>query len=462
MSKMKKNDFFKSQLGVVLAAAGSAVGLGNLWAFPYKAGANGGGIFILMYLFFALCLGLPVMISEFIIGKNASNSSSIRMFDRIPTENEKRPVFFKSIGILGCISSIMVASFYAIIAGWSFEYLLMGITEGYSAFAQGPEYASVYFGSLVTNFELSTIYGVTFIVLTLCISFFGINAGIEKMSKVLMPLLVVILILLLVNGVLSGGFAKTVNFLIFPSLTSFDGTKVNIASAALTAMSQAFFSLSLGMAGMITYGSYMPKESNVISTSLKIVTFDTLVAFLAGFAIFPIVFAQGLDPAQGTGLVFNSLTVCFANLKLGRLLGILTFSLLLIAAITSLVSMLETVISAVIGGTKIERKGVVVVIGLFVILGSVLCQPALGLSASFLEFAADNLMDQFDQLTMNMFIPFTSLLTVLFVGFRIRKDLVISEFRSQSLGNKFYFYIRFVLPIILCFVMFIGLKDLFT
>ncbi len=461
MAKIMKQDAFRSQVGLILAAAGSAVGLGNLWGFPYKVGENGGGFFIVLYLFFAIAVGLPLMIAEFVIGKNAKNNSSIRMFKKIPTNNELPAKFFASIGILGCIASTILASFYAVIAGWSFEYLLRGITTGYGEFAQGQEYAEVYFNSLVGDFSRSSIYATTFIVLALGISYFGIRAGVEKASKILMPILVSILLFLVVNGVLSSGLNQTVDFLLTPRLVALDGTPINIPRTVISAMSQAFFSLSLGLAAMITYASYMQKDTRILGVSAKIVFFDTCVAFLAGFAIFPIVFAQGASPQQGTGLVFNALTVCFANLRFGRLLGILTFALLLIAALTSIVAMVETMISGITGGTKIKRQYAVMFMGVVLIIGSIFAQPALGFSIPILNQLSDDVIGQLDALVMNFFIPVIAFLTVIFVGFRLKKELLFQEFRSRTVAVVFYRYLRYVIPCLVVLVFLGGLYDLF-
>ncbi len=451
----QKNDSFKTQLGLILAAAGSAIGLGNLWGFPYKAGENGGSVFIAIYLFFALAVGLPLMISEFIIGKHSSNNSSVRMFYKMPTNDETRPKKFAIIGILGTIASLLIATFYAVIAGWSIDYFLTGITQGYSQFAEGTEMSAAYFNALITDFGRSGIYAVTFILLAIVITFFGINDGIEKASKILMPALFIILIILLINGFMSGGFNETLDFLFTPRLTYLDGTDLNVGKTAIAAMSQAFFSLSLGLSAMITYASYMKKDTKVIGVSFKIVLFDTIVAFLAGFAVFPILFSLGGDPASGPGLVFISLTVSFATIPFGRILGIFTFLLLFIAALTSIVSMIETIVSAIIGGTKLPRKPTVIIVGVVIILGSILNQPALGIAIPFLQGLADNLIDQLDKLTMNFVIPIVTLLIAIFVGFRMKKELVFAEFRSYKVATLFYAYLRYVIPL-LVFIVFIS------
>ncbi len=461
MAKMIKHETFRSQVGLILAAAGSAVGLGNLWGFPYKVGENGGGFFIALYLFFAIAVGLPLMIAEFAIGKNSKNSSSIRMFRKMPTNNEIPPKFFASIGILGCIASTILASFYAVIAGWSFEYLLRGISTGYGEFAKGQEYAQVYFNSLTSDFSRSSIYAITFILIALGISFFGIRSGIEKASKILMPVLVAILLFLVVNGVLSDGLNQTIDYLLTPRLVTLDGTPINIPRTVISAMSQAFFSLSLGLAAMITYASYMQKDTKILGVSTKIVFFDTCVAFLAGFAIFPIVFAQGASPQQGTGLVFNALTVCFANLTYGRILGILTFALLLIAALTSIVAMIETMISGIVGGTRIKRQYAVFFMGIILITGSIIAQPSLGISIPILNKLSSDVIGQLDALVMNFFIPIISFLTAIFVGYRLKKELLFQEFRNKTAALLFYRYLRYVVPCLVVLVFLGGLFDLF-
>ncbi len=451
----------KGQFGFILTAAGSAIGLGNLLMFPYKVGEHGGSIFVYAYLFFALAIGLPLMIAEFAIGRSSKNNSSIRMFRKIPTNNEKRPLFFSIIGVLGTLACLLIAFFYTTVAGWCIEYFLLGIYKGYDKFSEGLLYADAYYNFLKIDFHRSTIYSVAFLLLTLGISYFDLKKTVTKISKILMPSLILILIGLVIYNGVTLSLKDTAQYLFVPTLTDINGNNVNVGRTTLAAMSQAFFSLSLGFATMITFASYMNKETKVVRVSTKIVIFDTLIAILTAFAVFPILISLKGDLTTGISLVFNSFVIIFSSSKIGQFIGVCTFALFLIAGLTSLTSMFETIVSSIIGGSKLKRRYILFFVGLIIVAGTVVTQPSLKLSIPALEIVSSDLMSQLYAIALLFIVPIVSFLTSIFVGYRMKKELVIAEFRSHKIGYFFYKYIRYVVPTIIALAFIFGLLALF-
>ncbi|MFV0519318.1 MAG: sodium-dependent transporter [Lachnospirales bacterium] len=452
---------FKSKLGLFFATTGCAVGIGNLWVFPYRVGTEGYGMFILIYVLLAFAVGLPLMISEFLIGKNAKNNSVTRMFRKIPTNNEKQAKNFGVIGIMTCVTAIFFAMIYSVVASWSFEYLLKGLTSGYGEFSKGTEYAVVYYNALINDFSRSSIYSITFILIAIGISTFGVSSGIERFSKVFMPLITIILIFLAVYGIVAGDVVQTMNFL-KPDISTITSNENGIIRVFVAALGQVFFSLSLGFGAMITYASYMNKNTKVIGISAQIVIFDTVVSLLAVFAMFSVMISQTGTIDTNAGLVFNALIVFFANFSFGRILGVLTFALLLIAALTSILALVETVISAITDGRKSKRKVAVFIVGIIIIVGNIFTQPAFGISISFLAEYGEGIINQLNVIILNVCVPIITLLTAIFVGFRMKKELILQEFKIKGLGNIFYQYIRYGIPLIIFIVFLGGIYDIFV
>ncbi len=306
------SDNFKSKLGIVAATAGSAVGLGNLWGFSHKAGTNGGGNFVLLYLFCVLFIGVPVMLTEFVIGREG-RGGPVGSIEAV-TGSKKSP--FVLGGYLGALSTFLVLSFYSVIAGWSINYLLNSIVHGFKEFATIN--STQHFIDLTGNFGSQIIFQGIFIALTVLIVMFGIQNGIEKISKIMMPLLLGIIILLVVYSVTLDGFSQAVSFLFKPSAFPEGKTFFNVFPSAL---GQAFFSLSLGMGAVVTYARAVDNSENVNSITMQVAICDTLIALLAGLATFPIIFTYGMDVAGGAGLAFMALPVAFATMPFGYVFG---------------------------------------------------------------------------------------------------------------------------------------------
>jgi NSS family neurotransmitter:Na+ symporter len=317
----KDRDGFASRFGVIAAAAGSAVGLGNVWRFPYVAGENGGGAFLLVYLGFVLAIGVPVMLSELLIGRKSQRN----IFGAFHVLAPGRPWFL--IGLMGVGAAFMILSFYSVVAGWTMEYLYLAFTNQLAT-VSSVELNQI-FGNVTSGAWRPVFFMVVFMAMTAFIVKSGVNNGIEKYSKLLMPVLFVIIMLLCVRSVTLDGAFAGLEFLFRPDFTRITPHVV------LEALGQAFFSLSLGMGVMATYGSYIKKGESLGKTAISVSLTDTAIAILSGIAIFPAVFAFGIEPGAGPGLVFVTLPGIFSKMIGGYFFGFIFFSLLLIAALTS-------------------------------------------------------------------------------------------------------------------------------
>lgn len=314
--------FWGSRLGFILAASGSAVGLGNVWKFPYITGENGGGAFVLIYLVCILIVGLPIMLCEFTIGRR-TNLNPVGAFSML-----KPGTPWVLVGYMGVLAGFLILSFYGVVGGWTLAYVVKSITHVVDHFAS-PQEAGMFFGQFIANTGEILIYHTLFMALCMAIVYRGVHGGIERACDILMPTLVIMLFLLMIRALTLPGAYEGVKFYLYPDFNKISGNSV------LLAMGQAFFSLSLGMGCLITYGSYLSPKENLTSCTFYVVLFDTMIALLVGMVIFPAVFAMGLEPEGGPSLVFNVLPAVFASMPFGTLVSIIFFALLTIAAITS-------------------------------------------------------------------------------------------------------------------------------
>ena len=331
-----------SRVGFILAAAGSAVGLGNIWRFPYITGKNGGALFVLIYIGAVLILGLPIMLAEFSLGR-ATAKNPVGAFQAI------RPgAKWCYTGYLGVVTGVMILSFYSVVAGWTLGYFYKSLSGKFAAISKGE--GSAIFSHFIASPWLQILLLAIFMFLTVAIVVKGVAAGLEKYSKILMPALFLIMILLMVRSLTLPGAEKGLLFYLKPDFAKINGR------VFLEAMGQAFFSLSLGMGTMLTYGSYLGKKENLVSSAAWVATLDTSVAILAGFIIFPALFSQNMAPDQGPGLVFTILPVIFAHMPGGMWFGALFFVLLAVAALTSTISLLEVPVAFLIDEKKWPRR----------------------------------------------------------------------------------------------------------
>ena len=321
-----------SRMGFVLAATGSAVGLGNIWKFPYMTGVSGGSAFVLTYLLCIALIGLPILVAEWLIGRRGQKNP-IHAMEDVAAQN-KRAKAWGIIGMVGVLGSFLILSFYSVIGGWAVDYIFM-TGSGTFAGLDGDGTGKI-FTSFLGNHEQLLVWHTVFMALTISIVAMGVAGGLERASKLMMPGLAIVLLILVAYGMFAtGAFGRALSFLFTP-----DWSKIN-GSVLLAALGHAFFTLSLGMGIMMSYGSYLGQEVNLLKTARTVVILDTVIALFAGMAIFPLVFANNLEPAAGPGLIFVTLPIAFGNMTGGTLLGVLFFILLTFAALTSSISLLE-------------------------------------------------------------------------------------------------------------------------
>jgi neurotransmitter:Na+ symporter, NSS family len=415
-----------SKLGFILAASGSAVGLGNIWRFPYATGANGGALFVLFYLLSIVLIALPVLVAEASLGR-FTGKNPVGAFIAL---KPKGP--WKLVGYLGVFTGVMILSYYTVIAGWTIGYFYKAVTGKFRTITSSN--AGEVFGSFTSDVFLQLLLLALFLFLTFYVVSRGVSSGIEKYAKILMPGLFVILLLLLVRSLTLEGAAKGLEFYLKP-----DFSKLNF-KVIIGAMGQAFFSMSLGMGAMITYGSYLGKKDSLPSSTAWIAFFDTFIAIMAGFIIFPAIFSQGMDPAGGPGLVFNILPVIFAKMPGGIIFGPLFFLLLLIAALTSTVSLLEVASAYCIDEKKWTRKKSAVVMAIITFLFGV---PSV-LSFSNIRFFKElplvkmGFLDLWDLIWGNLSLSIGAFFIAIFVGYVWKASNALQEIvlGSKKIGSK--------------------------
>ena len=433
-----ERDSFASSFGVLVALAGSAVGLGNLWRFPYLVGQNGGAAFILIYLGFVILVGMPVMLAEFIIGRR-SQASARSAFRRLAPGSR-----WGIVGVLGIICCVFLLSFYSVVGGWSFEYLLKAIRFDFTSGNQ--EVLRTMFTSFSTSVWWPLICHTIFLGLTAGVVIVGVQNGIEKFSKIMMPMLFLIVIGIAIRSMTLPGSAPGLDYLFKP-----DWSKVT-SQTFLSALGQAFFSLSLGSCLVITYASYVKKDAHIISLSAQTAASDTIFALIAGCAIMPAVFAFGISPGEGPDLVFITLPHIFSQMPMGGVIAIFFFLALLLAALTSAISILEAIVSFCIEEFKLPRKVVVLLVFLLIWVLGALCSLSIGPLDGWKVFGK-NIFDLFDFLSANFLMLLGGLLVVLFVGWKLGRENVFDEITnggklklSPWVLKTILFLIRFVAP----------------
>ena len=431
---------FGTTLGIILATAGSAVGLGNVWRFPYMTGVNGGAAFIIIYFGCILLLGIPGMVSEFIIGRHAQ-ANAYRAYGKIGGR------IWRLVGILGILTSTIILGFYAVVAGWCLQYLFAsfaGQLNGDAAYVQN------YFQSFSSDPLKPALWGVAFIVITHLVIVRGVQGGIERASKILMPLLLILLLVIVVASCMLPGAINGVRFLLLP-----DFTKVS-SSLLLEALGQAFFSLSLGTACLCTYASYFSRKTNLLRSATQIALLDTLIAILAGLMIFPAAFSVGVNPDSGPSLIFitlpNVFQQAFSQLPaVGYVIGILFYALLVFAALTSTISMHEIGTAFFHEELHLPRHKAAVILTVVCSVIAVLCSLSVG-AVSELQLFGEPLMGFCDLLTAQVMLPAGAFLTSIFIGWFVSRQIVYDEFTnndtvSRPLFRVWLFCVRFVVPI---------------
>jgi len=446
---MSQQKSFSSNIGAIMAAVGSAVGLGNIWRFPYICGQYGGGAFIVVYLCFVFLLGSVLMMSEFVIGRRAQHTP-VKAYRTLCPDRKA----WALVGLLGVCASFFILSQYLVMSGWTTSYVWQSVSGTLAAFGSDATATGNHFR------EFSTGTGgilpiVIFSLLTLAVILGGVQKGIENVSKVLMPLLVFLVVALCVRSLTLPGSVKGVEYLFYPDFSKLTGQGI------LAALGQALFSLSVGMGVMVVYGSYIPLNDNIFKTAMWITACDTLIAILAGLAIFPAVFSCGIDPAGGPGLVFCVLPNVFNTMGgAGVVFSSLFFLLLLVAALTSAISLLEALTATLCEHTRLSRQAAAPIFFLLTTLFGILFSLSLG-PLAHIKVAGLNLFDSVDKLNSIVLPPLCALGTVLFFGWVMPEEVVRDEFSNHgTLAVRFYpavrFLARFVVPAALLVVIVYG------
>ncbi len=435
-----------SRIGFILAAAGSAVGLGNLWRFPYTVGNNGGGLFVLIYLLSVIIIAIPVLVAEITLGRH-TRKNPVGAFNYIKPGSK-----WKLVGFLGVTTGFMILSYYSVIAGWTVGYFVKALAGNFGSITsvQAAESFSVF----TSNWWLMIGLLAFFIFLTVYVISRGVSGGIEKYSRILMPVLLGILFLLLLRSLTLKGASKGVAFYLKPDFS------VMSPKLIIQAMGQAFFSLSLGMGTMITYGSYVNKKENIPSSAAWIAFFDTFIAIMAGFIIFPAIFSQGMNPDQGSGVMFNTLPVLFSKMPAGSIFGPLFFLLLAIAALTSTISILEVPVAYFIDEKKLSRKKIAVIIGFVAFLigiPSALSQGAVGYLTK-LPVIHIGFLDLMNHIWGNLSLSIGAFFIAIFVGHVWKSSNALEEIKSGcerfSFSAVWTFSIKFIAPVLILLILF--------
>lgn len=429
---------WSGRLAFVLAATGSAVGLGNIWKFPYITGENGGGAFVLMYLFCIVAIGVPIMMAEILVGRRGQ-LSPISTMKRL-AQSEGRSSAWKLVGALGLITGILILSFYSVVAGWALSYTLKS-AQGVFANSSADQIGGI-FGALVSDWKTLLLWHTVFMLMTMFVITRGVQKGLERAVMLLMPGLFVLLVFLVGYAAVKGDFSSGLHFLF-----DADFSKLSKESI-LVAMGHAFFTLSLGMGAIMMYGAYLPKHISIGKATLMVAFADTVVALLAGMAIFPLVFANGLEPAAGPGLIFQTLPLAFGQMPGGAIVATLFFVMLVFAAWSSAISLVEPAVAWMtenLGMTRNVSCWFVGVATWWIGIGTVL---------SFNEMAEAKLwgktfFDVLDYLTTNIMLPLGGLLIAIFAAWMMHKSSLLDELDMEEgiLFHTWRFLLRFVAPL---------------
>ncbi len=459
--KQQSRGHWGSRLGFILAAAGSAIGLGNLWKFPYITHENGGGAFVLVYLICILLVGVPIMVAELLVGKK-SQTNPVGAFSFLKPEAPG----WKIIGILGVFTGFVILSYYSVIAGWTLEYSIKAFTGKFSGMDMGS--AGTMFGEFVSNPFKQLQWHSVFMIMTILIVLGGISKGIERWSKILMPALILIIVTLIFFSVRLEGAGEAFRFLFNPNFNELT------PHGLLEALGHAFFTLSLGMGAMITYGSYLDKNISVVNCGITVAVLDTIIALMACMMMFPIIFTYKVEGLESISIIFTTIPTLLAKMPGGFILAPLFFILVFFAALTSAISLLEVVVSWGVDEMKWNRPLATLFLGGVTFLfgvPSALCNGGVSwLSKPFLPKGIDpvtgeliklNYLDAWDYLASNWFLPIGGLLTAIFVGWAMKKEDMLNEFPAD--GHRYFFRIwifslKFIAPVLVVIVMLYKLE----
>jgi len=442
---------WSSRFAFILAATGSAVGLGNIWKFPYITGENGGGAFVIVYLICVAAIGIPIMIAETMMGRRGRQSPINTL--KTLTKEAGGHVRWHYLGWLGVVAGFLILSYYSVIAGWSMAYVVKAFTGSFSG------ESATQISSLFTDLQASpiqqTFWHTLFMVATMSIVARGVKGGLEKAVRFLMPGLFILLMLLVAYSMTTGFYMQGIEFLFKPDFSELT------AASVLTAMGHAFFTLSLGMGAIMVYGSYLPKNISIAKTAVMIAGADTLVALLAGIAIFPIVFANGLEAGSGPGLIFETLPIAFGSMTGGWLFGVLFFVLLVFAALSSAISLIEPAVAWCVEHYDVERKKACVGMGFVTWLLGMGTVFSFNIGSGITLFGA-NFFESLDYLTANLMLPLGGLFIALFAGrVMLSKDSKEElDLGDDRLFNVWKFLVSYIAPAAV-FIVFLNVLGVF-
>ncbi|WP_435388971.1 sodium-dependent transporter [Halomonas maura] len=435
--KQQQHAHWSSRLAFILAATGSAVGLGNIWKFPYMVGESGGAAFVLVYLLCIGLIGLPILVAEWLIGRRGQNNPANAMADL--AKRAGRPRAWMLVGISGILGAFLILSFYSVIGGWSLYYTLNSVTGAFSG--QDADGIGALFNAMLASPGLLLAGHSVFMLLVIGIVARGVTKGLEGAVRTLMPALGVLMVVLVGYGMTTGHFGQALGYLFNPDWSALSGETV------LAALGHAFFTLSLGMGIMMAYGSYLGQEVDLLKTARTVVIMDTVIALGAGLAIFPIVFANDLDLASGPGLIFVTLPLAFGQMGGGIIVGLMFFLLLTFAALTSAISLLEPVVEFVEERTPLSRVASTLVAGVAAWGLGIAALLSFNLWSDPLLFGL-NVFDLLDKLTSKFMLPLTGLGVILFTAWQLDRHEVARELGlSGTAAGLWHLVTRFIAPI---------------
>ena len=415
---MKKREQWNSRLGFILAASGSAVGVGNIWKFPTMAGENGGAAFTFIYLLCIFVVGLSILLGELLIGRK-TQLSAVGAYKKL-SKNK----FWIFNGFLGTLSAVVILSFYGVVGGWTLKYTylsLFGFLKDLNI-----KQTEVIFSDFITFTFEPILWQISFMLITMFVIINGVKNGIEKWSKIMMPFVIFLLIVLAIRGIITPGGIEGLKFLFYPKFEDLTPHSIVLA------LGHSFFTLSLGMGTMVAYGSYINKKQDLLSSSIWIIILDTFIALIAGIAIFTTVFATGSDPASGPGLIFTVLPTVFNQIIGGQLWSTLFFLLLFMAALTSAISLLEVVTAYFVDEKKWSRFSATLTFGLIIILIGIFCSFSLGGGINISPIENKTFFDLMDELSSKYMLPIGGLLVSLFIIFEFKISNFIYEINKNN------------------------------
>ncbi len=436
---MKQTDQWTSRLGFILAAAGSAIGLGAIWKFPYIVGTSGGGAFFLLFLLFTVAIGLPLLLGEFTIGRS-TQKEAISAYRTIAPGS-----LWYWVGRLGVITCFLLLSFYSVVGGWILTYLMRGLTGQLT----GPHYDAL-FGNVIADPVGAVAAQFVFMLITAWVVARGVQSGIESANKYMMPALFILFVILMLRSLTLDGAMEGVSFFLHPDFSKLDSRSI------LYAMGQSFFSLSVGVSVMVTYSSYLAKNESLVRSAGSIVGLNLLVSLFAGLAIFPAVFSLGVEPTAGPGLLFIVLPSVFEKIAFGSIFLLIFLALFLFATLTSAFSMLEIIVASLAKGEEAKRKRLSWLIGLLIFVAGVPSALSFGVWSEVTIFGK-SIFDAIDFLVSNLLMPLGAFLIAIFVPLRMKREVLLAELQADTpLGKKLFvvwlLLLKYVAPFAILFV----------